>query len=307
VNTTFSTLTCAGMLLLPTASSAEISSNAPQHFNEGAPLVPLDMGLKLSHNSSEAVRDELSNTNTIRLIASSAGIKEEDLASVLIAPGPDGTDTWLYQIGDSNSVFSALLDQLSLYVQARLEGHTRAFLYAALTNRVPPSAISDPDLRVLLTNRPLIPGSWLNRMDSGTSTNKAYLPARRSMEYSFLDGREQTNQTTSTPKVDEVCRWVLYSLTDGDVAWQYVLSFNPSDGSLDRIIETRCDAKEYDPQYRQIMRDVKKEVDADMRRSGTVGQFGSVHAAWQLKQEKLKARGIKWRSPAELNPNFSFE
>jgi hypothetical protein len=69
VNTTFSTLTCAGMLLLPTASSAEISSNAPQHFNEGAPLVPLDMGLKLSHNSSEAVRDELSNTNTIRLIA----------------------------------------------------------------------------------------------------------------------------------------------------------------------------------------------------------------------------------------------
>jgi hypothetical protein len=48
-------------------------------------------------------------------------------------------------------------------------------------------------------------------------------------------------------------------------------------------------------------------VHAEMKRKGSFGKFGSVHEFWGLKQEKLKAKGIKWRSPAELNPNTNYD
>ena len=44
-----------------------------------------------------------------------------------------------------------------------------------------------------------------------------------------------------------------------------------------------------------------------MKRAGDYGQFGSCHTFWHLKKEKLKVKGINWRSPSELNPNTCFD
>ena len=38
--------------------------------------------MKLSHNSPEAVRQEIMDTNTIHFIAKSSGLTDEDLATV---------------------------------------------------------------------------------------------------------------------------------------------------------------------------------------------------------------------------------
>ena len=128
----------------------------------------------------------------------------------------------------------------------------------------------------------------------------------RTISVEVVNGKTVTNETIHIPKVDEVCHWDLYTLIDGEVAWQYLVRFK-ANGSLDYITDSRCDAKEYDPKFAKVIKEVEDEVHAEMKRNGTLGQFGSVHSFWWLKKEKLKARGIDWRSPSELNPNISYD
>ena len=262
--------------------------------------------LKLSNNSPDVIRQELLDTNTVRLIAKSAGLSDADLATMQVVREP-GTD-WVqvYHRQNSQRASTKLSDHLRRYVQAREEGHTRAFILAASTNRVAPSTISDPDLRAIGTNLTLVPLSWLKRVESGTTTNKAGAVATRTLSITEVDGKFVTNETTHIPKVDEVCHWVSYVLIDGEVAWQYTVRFK-ADGSLDNISDSRCDAKEYDPKYLNVIKEVENEVDAQMKRDVTFGQLGAIHTFWRLKKEKLKARGIDWRSPSELNPNISYD
>jgi len=194
-----------------------------------------------------------------------------------------------------------LSEQLKHYVRQREEGHTKDFLFAAMTNRVDASTVLDADLRMFATKRPLVPVSWLKREASGTTTNKAGQVAWQSVSTSFVDGQTVTNESAHIPKVDEVCRWVSYTVVDGEIGWKYVLKYN-ADGSLDYVHDSKCDGKEYDPKYEKVIADVEAEVTAEMKRNGTFGKFGSLHTAWRLKKNKLKAKGVEWRSPAELNP-----
>jgi len=137
-------------------------------------------------------------------------------------------------------------------------------------------------------------------------TNKAGNVASRTTSIRVVDGRTVTNETTHIPQVDEVCRWASYTLVDGEVGWRYFVKFK-ADGSLDYIHDSRCDAKEYDAKYRKVIKAAEDEAHAEMKRNGSFGGFGSVHTFWHLKKEMLKAKGIEWRSPAELNPNTCYD
>jgi hypothetical protein len=124
--------------------------------------------------------------------------------------------------------------------------------------------------------------------------------------YTVVDGKAQTNIVRDIPIADEVCRWVTYVVVDGEIAWSYTLSFKPDD-RLDSIQDSKSDAKEYDPKFEKVIEEVNVEVGAEMKKQGTYQKFGSVHQFWGLKKEKLKARGIEWRSPSELNPNAIYD
>ncbi len=294
--------------LLRCACSAQESSTPPQNWTKAA-VLPMDMHfghVKLSHNTPEIIRQEVFDTNTIRLIAESSGLAESDLATVRVAEEPRSSWIKLYQIGKSERAFNVLEDQLGRYIEARDEGHTRAFVLAAITNRVDLSTISDPSLRALATGRDLIALSWLVKEASGATTNKAGVIASSTVSETVVNGRSVKTTNNHIPKMDEVCPWTSYTLTDGEIGWHYRVMFK-ADGSLDCVYAERCDAKEYDPQYQASVKEANTEVEAEMKKEGSYGRFGSVHRFWRLKQEKLKARGIEWRSPAELNPNIHYD
>jgi hypothetical protein len=289
-------------------SFAQGLSSRPQKWAQGTPL-SIGTGisqLALSHNSPEQICKEILNTNLVSLIGKSGGLSDDDLKTIQIVHDSDGNTVWLYQIGNSEKAFNILNARLRTYSEARGAGHTELFLLAAITNHVEPHLIPDPDLRVLAISNPLLPVSWLRKSDSGTRTNRAGQIAGTSSVTTFVNGKVQTTTSTNLPTVDEVCRWVTYVATDGEIAWRYVLNFRV-DGKLDFIDESKCDAKEYDPSYRKTIEKVNQEVELEMKRNGSFGKLGSVHTFWQLKREKLGAKGIEWRSPAELNPNTIYD
>jgi hypothetical protein len=284
---------CIGLFVRCTGS-AQVSSLPPRNWR-GAASIDLSLAsrLKLSHNSPDAVREELWDTNTLRVIAGSCGLADQDLATVHLVQNPGSKWLEIYQTGKSGTAFRVLSEQLKSYVRAREEGHTKEFVLAALTNRVSPSTISDPALRAIATNQPLLPVSWLKKTESRTTTHKATKAASPLGSTTVIQAKE----TTPIAQVDEVCSRVSYALVDGEVAWQYLVQFK-ADGSLDYIREEKCDAKEYDTKYQTLVKDADEEAQAEMKRR----QEEDVQIFWQLKKEKLKAKGIDWQTPAELNP-----
>jgi hypothetical protein len=107
---------------------------------------------------------------------------------------------------------------------------------------------------------------------------------------------------TNRPASDEVCRWVSYRITDGEISWIYILNFKPN-GRLDWIYDDRHDAKEDDPKFRSAIKIAAAEAASEMKAKGTYDKIGAIREFWNLEQQKLKAKGIDWRTPAELNPD----
>ncbi|PWU11835.1 MAG: hypothetical protein C5B50_22500 [Verrucomicrobia bacterium] len=295
--------------LLRFSCSAQVSSAEPAHWMSATPvlsgLTSLS-GLNLSHNSSQQIRIELLDTNTVHLIAKRAGLTATDLATIELGPSPAVGDVTLYQLRKPDKAFNAMAEYLMVYVQAREEGHTREFMMAALTNSTSPLAFTDLDLGVLALNRPLLPVSWIKKIDSGTRTNKAGQIAGIRTTMQSINGRVTTSTVTNQPAEDQVWRWASYKITDGEIQWIYRLNFTPG-GRLDYIEEERRDAKEDEPRYEKTIKDAKAETEAEMKKNGTYGRLGSVHTFWHLLKQRLKAKGIDWRSPAELNPNTRYD
>ncbi len=262
--------------------------------------------VKVSHNSPEAIRRELLDPTTLRVIAKAGGLTEKDLRTVKLVQ--EGNLGWvsLYRTGRSEKAFKLLSERLTDYVKAREDGHTREFVLFAITNSTARSPVSDIDLKGLLANQPLLPTSWLKRAASGTITNKAGEVASRTITTKTINGKEVSSETAHIPKVDEVCRWVSYTASDGEIGWEYVVKFK-ADGVVDYIRESRCDAKEYDSKYQKVIEEVEREVHTAMKKDGNYGRFGSCHTFWHLKKDKLREKGIAWRSPAELNPNTNYD
>ena len=291
--------------------SAQVSSKAPlMHYGAIELVGPLVFSgsafYRTGPDNSKEIRKELLDANTIRFIAEANGLTKADLATVEIAPGFDTNGLAIYQIHRPDTAFKILSEQLSEYVNNRQEGHSKTFLLAALTNHLQISTITDLDLRILATNQPWLAISRLKKEASGTYTNKAGEIVSITTSTTIVNGKEQTISTTNTPAIDEIMRWVSYTVAEGDIAWRYICTFKP-DRQVEDVRNERFDAKELDPKYSQIIKAVESEVAAEMKKSGEYGKFGSVHAFWGLKKEKLRAKGIDWRSPAELNRNVNYD
>jgi hypothetical protein len=237
----------AAIVILAWGCSAD--SSAPQRIWKAA--TPLDSiasfsGVKVSHNGLEAIHRELLDPTTVRLMAKSSGLSDKDLRTVKVAQERPSGWVGLYQTGRSEKAFNLLSQLLKDYVRAREDGHTRGFLLAAITNSTSRSSVRDSDLKALLANHSLLPASWLRRAGWGTVTNKAGEVASRTTTTRTINGKEVSSENVHIPKVDEVCRWVSYTVCDGEIGWQYLIKFT-ADGSVDYVREDRCDAKEYDP------------------------------------------------------------
>jgi len=233
---------------------------------------------KLDHNTPSAIVKETLDRTFLRHIAHAKGLTEDDLKTIKITATDDHKDVMLYQFGPNNNTFEILGNILELYGKRRLEGHTKDFLLLAITNAPPNQESLPPHIRILLKETSLIPVTAFQKYESGTATNE--------------EGR--------------ISSWVIYTVTDGDITWSYSLSFK-SDGAFDRISTFRHDAKEFDPKYREIIKEVESEITQDSAKEGTPFAFGVCHSFWKLKKDRLQAKGILWRSPAELNPNCRFD
>jgi hypothetical protein len=161
------------------------------------------------------------------------------------------------------------------------EWHTKKYLAAALLEKNDLESISDPDLKNLLTRRPELPASWLKKIDY--SEDKSCRVDKEGNKH---------------------CRATFY-LVDGDIVWTYELGYGP-DGALKYLLDSKCDAKEYNPEYEAIIQGVNQKVSEEMERKNIKG-LGSCHTFWELKKKYLKAKGIEWKSPSELNPNTMYD
>jgi len=262
--------------------------------------------VSLTNNTPEMIRGELSDEHFLSAMAASLGVASQDVARLRLAYNTQYKWFELEQNGSPPHAFDTMRKSVDDYVKGRNEGHTRAFFLATAASRAKPAVSEDAGIRAIVDSEPLIPTSWLKRSEAGTITNRAGAVASHTITTTVVDGKTVTNEVVHVPKTDEVCPWEIYTLVDGDICWRYYVQFK-ADGSVDRVHESRCDAKEVDPRYRRVIGDMEDEVTADMKKNGTHGQFGSVHTFWHLKKTKLKATGIEWRSPAELNPNTHYD
>jgi hypothetical protein len=279
-----------GFSVLAISASAQVSSTAPTKSYAESYLNP-DIFSRLAlrygrKDISKEIQQELLDTNTICFIARVNGLTATDLATIEIAPGFGTNGVTLYQVHKPDTVFKILSEQLGEYVNNRQQGHSKTFLFTALSNHLEVAKITDPELRVIMTNQPWLAVSWLKMTGSKTFTNG--------------------NAVISTAKPGEKVRLDHYTVVDGDIGWEYAFYFH-SDGGIFSFHSERFDAKELDPKYAQIIKSVEADVEAEMKEKGQNDKFGSVHIFWELEKKKLKAKGIDWRSPAELNPNSTYD
>ncbi len=255
------------ILLIGGVGLAQVSLVTPTHFNGSHPIsLETVSRVEASHNTPAAIRQELQDTNTIGLIAASTHLSAKDLATLAVAPQPGAPDLSFYDLGGSSNAWHAFGAKLEYYVHGRLDGHTKAFLLSGLTNLTRSAETPEPDLRTLLSQRPELPAGLLKRWDAGSHTNEFKEPFR-TVEYYYVDG---------------------------EVAWSYHMTFSQG-GRLFGISDWRVDAREYDPKYQKLMEEVDQAVLAEIKQKRG-------RAFWEIKKEKLRARGVSYHTFEELNP-----
>ena len=275
----FYTLVIIGINILIASAPAQVSATFPQRYLSAVPF-DLSPGLRLSHNSPKLIREELLDTNTVLSIAKSVGMTNQQLTGICIAPGLGEGEVWFYLLqDDAQEAYRRIGERLRSYVNARLDGHTRGCLYAAITNVSKIDSVSNAKLQTLLQYEPMLPPSWLVQEGEGSRTNK-------------------TGELLSL--------WASFYLVDDGIAWRYTINFNTAGGFLG-IDESKFDAIELDSKFTNVINEVESEVSDEMKLQGVDGRLGSIHTFWSLKKAKLKSRGVAWRSPQDLNPGGHFD
>ena len=175
-------------------ASAQISQKAPEKWITCRQIyIGLSISdFRTSDNSPDQISQELRNTNTIQLIAKSGGLSGADLETLVVVSDPAQSQIiTLYQIGGSSErPLSVMKERLHAYCTARSGGHTKECLFMALTNAAPKNLLADEDLRILLTELPLIPVSRLKFLESGAQTNKAGQFNSATATASTVDGKK---------------------------------------------------------------------------------------------------------------------
>jgi len=239
------------------------------------------------------IRAEILDEGFIRRVAKVHGLNRSDLATVCLVSVENQPRVCVYQVGSSTQAFRLMEGALRGYIEAREEGHTREYCDAALAERERAAVVEDPDLRAIAACDWRIPVAWLTREDAGLSTNRNQA----------LTG--VADSTTDAGGSAEVHRWARFVFMDGGLHWRLDVDFK-DDGAVSRLFFTKTDAIEADPALRETFDTVEKEVEAGMQAKGIRG-FGSINTCLTMKKAALKARGVEWRSPLELNPRIGVD
>ena len=112
------------------------------------------------------------------------------------------------------------------YIQVRRLGHTKEYAISLMNSKASKPPISDPDLEKLLKECPEVAPDYVRKHGEGTS--------------------------------------VYYIVSDNDIAWLYS---NPiqEDGKVLNYYYERYDAKEFDPKYADLIKEVNEKVEARMK------------------------------------------
>ena len=300
------------LFLLNSICPAQTSESSPE-VTSYCLLGGISGGIKLSHNAPATIASELKDSKILLLItrhglrkktekdAPSGDIpSKEEMAGIHVSI----EKSMLKISSKSSKSLDELREGIMAYARMRLSGHTKEFILAALETRgTSPDKITDPDLRAIAAGKDLIPVTWLKKEKAGKIFRV------QSAEGTIDSHWTNDGEAPAIPdmkKVIEVRRRVDYTLTDGDIGWRYSAHFESNGTLADFDEDMRFDAKETDPKYRKIIDAVESEVQSEMKKQGVAG-LGSCHTFWLLKKEKLKAQGIAWRSPSDLNPNTCFD
>jgi hypothetical protein len=74
------------------------------------------------------------------------------------------------------------------------------------------------------------------------------------------------------------------------------------------IRRLKHDPQERDPNKKKLIQAAKVEAEFELNGSGFEGQMGYCHVLWGRQQAILRKKyGIKWRTPAEMNPDIIFD
>jgi hypothetical protein len=262
--------------------------------------------LELSYNSPEDIQKELLGTNLVRLAAAGLGASEEVWTNSVVRQRGDTILLDCFcspKTSPHNSPFAELGVRLRKYVELREVGFTREFAMTSLSNRTDLSAVEDPDLRAFLQKAWWLPADHVKKVDSGTQTlRKGRIVGH---EITNADGTISYTNVTEIPPSTDLQHWGRFSVVDGEVAATYFFLYGPenSDASLSTTFH---DAREDDPRTSQIIEAAQAQAKAQLRKQGVTG-LGFIRSQWTLMKEILRARGIDWHSPADLNPNIKFD
>lgn len=68
------------------------------------------------------------------------------------------------------------------------------------------------------------------------------------------------------------------------------------------------DPIERDPKIAWMVREAEKEAEAEVAALGDLPRWGVCHMIWPRQKRILKEKyGVKWRTPAEMNPDILFD
>jgi hypothetical protein len=269
------------------AVSGAVLPKPPQRWVSGHPILDFRFssheGNRFTDADEKTLKAEMLETNFFNLVARAVGVTEAECSNLVIAPYLD--ELWSYSIKRiEEPADNQIVRYYMAYAEARRDGHSRSCLYEALTNASAVSGITNTELRDIATNLLVFPASYFRHKASG--------------EYSKTT--PPTITSTGSPVIIKLSRWADFEMVDGPYGWIYRTSYT-EDGKFHDVSKTKIDAEELDPKYIPIFDEVTKEIESEMTQDGSYGKFGSVHTFWLLKQKKLKARGIDWMSPSQLN------
>src|SRR5262249_37915161 len=108
----------SALLMFGGMAVGQVASLPPKHFKSATPIELRSVTrVQLSHNSPDAIRQELLDTNTISVIATGTDLTGQELATMVIAPDPADSEVWLYQVGDSDRAWDLFGSKVKLYAQ----------------------------------------------------------------------------------------------------------------------------------------------------------------------------------------------
>ena len=153
------------------------------------------------------------------------------------------------------------------------------------------------DLRILLREYPGIPVKRLRKVWELTDANSGF--TEHWIPYSCPD----ISDTNSGYKIrwGPMVRPVSYYLIDGEIAWTYRFFYASNPLQTTSVFREKVDAKEFDPKYREIIKEAEIETALKMQKERVRG-IHSIVVFWSWKKEYLKQKGIDWKSPRDLSP-----